>query len=187
MRDVSDDSLKDAWAFADASFSIKSAAEKKVADEEEAKEKEKWENEKINEGGIRGYIEVYLNKIIVYIETNPALKLALMKISSSLAGVIGPEGVQFVEQYATMIIIGFTAFLVVCTLFIVCAYVVPGGKEDDDVAPELVDIDNTNETSDAAAGVSSSGNEADGENDEDEKPVKSEGLKQRKKQTRKDT
>lgn len=125
-------------------------------------------------GGIRGFVEVYLTRFIEFLDTNPHLKGTLLKVAGLFSSIIGPEGIQFVEDNATSIIIAFSLLLTICAIFLCCAYAIPRSKVEE--FPEGEEVDQQVPVVEPVSPVSKASSEPDDQNPKSE----GSGLRQRK-------
>lgn len=177
--------LDDAWAFADASFVKKQDAEEKKQEEDVAVKLAESERQRMLSGGFKEVVAVYVQKFVTYVAGNRHMteffdRVLKFAVDSGITdtGIISMHHLQIIEENATSIIIGFTLVVLIMSLFVCCACVLPAGKviskshdeEDSPPGPEQ--------------GSPTSGNDADSEaevNDNDEGRAKdSTGLRQRK-------
>lgn len=182
--------LNDAWNFADASFIVKRDAEMKKQDEDDAAELAKAERERILNGGIKGFVEVYVQKFISYCESSPHLNSVFNRLvqffqqSGAIeAGLLTEEQVQFVERNATSIIIGFTVLAMIVFVFVLCACILPTNLALDDneegYEQEVEDLRKAAESSDSLSPISGKESTYAGETEKKKEEVVASNLRQR--------
>jgi calnexin len=170
-------SLDDAFAFADASFGVKRAAELKKDMDDEAAAAAEAEADTLAKGGIRAYVETYILKFILFLNDNPHLQSRFYSVMNIFSSILGPDGMLFVQENASSIMIGFLVVFFTIAIFVCCACVIPFGSKNDSDADEY-------EEEEPEPAPSASGNEADAEPEEESDSAP--GAKQRKTKSKKE-
>lgn len=162
-------SIDDAFAFADATFGPKHAAELLQKKEDDEREKQQMMKDHIDKEGFRGYIDVFASRIVDFIVGNPFISKSLNILAQTLGGIIGNEGIQLIEENAVGIIVGVTVIFFTSFIYFCCAYLVPRSASEEESAADSADKPEDRATgSTSPENTAASGNEADKEDGEDE-------------------
>jgi calnexin len=138
-------SLKDAFAFADATFVPKQAAEAAVAAQELAVAKAALHRAHLEKEGWVGHIDIFVHEMLEKVKSNKRVHRIARKFATRFERILGPRGAKYVQDSAPEIAIALVGTFITMSFFgLVLAFAptgIPPPSERDGYGGGLTDSD----------------------------------------------
>lgn len=118
-------SLKDAFAFADATFVSKHAAEAAMAAAEKAVSKAALHKAHLEKEGWLGHIDIFMTELLEKVSSNKRVHKIAHKFATKFERILGPRGVKYIKESAAEIVVALAGTLITMSLFVVMIAMAP--------------------------------------------------------------